>query len=299
MGLATGSSRSTATAGCGRRRGRELELGWPRPSGVPDHGYVVRRRDLDRDGRRERRRRGGHPPGGPRGPPADGRSWFRAGTAVSTKGGNGASARRCRAEFTIVADGANSRFGRALGTCRASEWPYGTTIRTYWESPATTIPGSSRRSTSRTATVSRCPGTGIFPVGDGTVNIGVGLLSTFRDFKSVNTTHLLDAYAAPDRRAVADRSRLGLSADRPAGASPWADGRAQGRDPRTSWSATRRRRQPVQRRGHRLRLRDGRMAADMIHEALVGGDPPRSRATPRRSTPSTASTSRSPGSSPG
>ena len=40
------------------------------------------------------------------------------------------------------------------------------------------------------------PGYGwIFPVGDGTVNIGVGLLSTFRDFKSVNTTHLLDAYA--------------------------------------------------------------------------------------------------------
>src|SRR5204862_4037692 len=39
------------------------------------------------------------------------------------------------------------------------------------------------------------PGYGwIFPVGDGTVNIGVGLLSTFRDFKSVNTTHLLEEY---------------------------------------------------------------------------------------------------------
>ena len=35
----------------------------------------------------------------------------------------------------------------------------------------------------------------IFPVGDGTVNVGVGLLSTYRDFASVNTTHLLDAFA--------------------------------------------------------------------------------------------------------
>ena len=40
-----------------------------------------------------------------------------------------------RAEFTIVADGANSRFGRALGTFRTREWPYGTAIRTYWQSP--------------------------------------------------------------------------------------------------------------------------------------------------------------------
>ena len=41
------------------------------------------------------------------------------------------------------------------------------------------------------------PGYGwIFPVGDGTVNVGVGLLSTFRDYRSVNTTHLLNEYVA-------------------------------------------------------------------------------------------------------
>ena len=41
------------------------------------------------------------------------------------------------------------------------------------------------------------PGYGwIFPVGDGTINVGVGLLSTFRDWKSVNTTHLLNEFAA-------------------------------------------------------------------------------------------------------
>ena len=41
------------------------------------------------------------------------------------------------------------------------------------------------------------PGYGwIFPVGDGTINVGIGLLSTFRDWKSVNTSHLMDEFAA-------------------------------------------------------------------------------------------------------
>jgi flavin-dependent dehydrogenase len=56
------------------------------------------------------------------------------------------------------------------------------------------------------------PGYGwIFPVGDGTVNIGVGLLSTFRDFKSVNTTHLLNEYA----HLIADRWEI--NPDQPTG----------------------------------------------------------------------------------
>src|SRR5207249_4232363 len=36
----------------------------------------------------------------------------------------------------------------------------------------------------------------VFPVGDGRVNVGVGLLSTFNHWKSVNTSHLMDAFAA-------------------------------------------------------------------------------------------------------
>src|SRR5207248_3127365 len=39
------------------------------------------------------------------------------------------------------------------------------------------------------------PGYGwIFPVGDGRINVGVGLLSTFNQWKSVNTTHLMEAF---------------------------------------------------------------------------------------------------------
>ena len=83
------------------------------------------------------------------------------------------------------------------------------------------------------------PGYGwIFPVGDGTVNIGVGLLSTFRDFKSVNTTHLLDAYA----HQIADRWEIDAAhPDGAAGERTDPDGRvgrSEGRARRTSSSAT-------------------------------------------------------------
>ena len=44
-------------------------------------------------------------------------------------------AERIDARFVVVADGANSSFGRALGTTRHRNWPYGIATRTYFESP--------------------------------------------------------------------------------------------------------------------------------------------------------------------
>ena len=44
------------------------------------------------------------------------------------------------------------------------------------------------------------PGYGwVFPLGDGTVNVGVGLLSTFKRWKQVNTTHMMNDYVATAR----------------------------------------------------------------------------------------------------
>ena len=65
------------------------------------------------------------------------------------------------------------------------------------------------------------PGYGwIFPVGDGTVNIGVGLLSTFRDFKSVNTTHLLQEYVATAPALLGARRRRRAAASPTSGRLP-------------------------------------------------------------------------------
>ena len=100
------------------------------------------------------------------------------------------------AKYVILADGANSQFGRALGTSRAKDWPYATAIRSYWATPRHAEPWIETHFDIQDRKDQTIPGYGwIFPVGDGTANIGVGLLSTFRDFKNVNTSHLLAAFA--------------------------------------------------------------------------------------------------------
>jgi geranylgeranyl reductase family protein len=182
--------------------GRELELEWPSHPIYPNYGYVVRRRELDAMVAYNAVKSGatlleGHEAVAPlmdRG--------FVRGATVQPKGGEAVD---IEAKYVVVADGANSRFGRALGTSRQKEWPYGTAIRTYWESPKHADPWIESALDVKDRNGNTMPGYGwIFPVGDGTVNIGVGLLSTFKEFKNVNTTHLLDAYA----HQIADRWQI-------------------------------------------------------------------------------------------
>jgi flavin-dependent dehydrogenase len=117
------------------------------------------------------------------------------------------------------------------------------------------------------------PGYGwIFPVGDGTINVGVGLLSTFRDFKSVNTTHLLDAYARqiadrweidPDRpecRPTSGRIPMGGSVGPKAGPTYLVVGDAAGSV------------NPFNGEGIDYAYETARMAADVVHAALTEGD---------------------------
>ena len=99
-------------------------------------------------------------------------------------------------------------------------WRFAATSR----ARTTTSRGSRAISTSRDRDGNHLPGYGwIFPVGDGTVNVGVGLLSTFSGWKNVNTI-------APDGGVLRDRAgALGhLARDRvrrrrPAGGSRPAD----------------------------------------------------------------------------
>jgi menaquinone-9 beta-reductase len=250
--------------------GRALELEWPSHPVYPNYGYVVRRRDLDAMVAANAVAAGaklleGHEAVHPivdRG--------FVRGATVNRKDG---SVVDIRAEFTIVADGANSRFGRALGTSRTRDWPYGTAIRTYWESPKHADPWIESALDVKDRNGTSMPGYGwIFPVGDGTVNIGVGLLSTFRDFKSVNTTHLLDSYARqiadrweidPDRpecRATSGRIPMGGSVGPKAGPTYLVVGDAAGSV------------NPFNGEGIDYAYETARMAAEVIHEALTEGD---------------------------
>jgi geranylgeranyl reductase family protein len=127
------------------------------------------------------------------------------GAAVAVDGG---APEPVRARYVIVADGANSRFGRALGTSRDRSFPLGMAIRGYFTSPYHDEPWIESHLDLRDRDGNHLPGYGwVFPVGDGTVNVGVGLLSTFAGWKHVNTTHLMEAFCetAP--------ARWGLSAE--------------------------------------------------------------------------------------
>ena len=89
-----------------------------------------------------------------------------------------------RARYVVVADGANSRFGRALGTARDRTYPLGMAVRGYFTSPFHDEPWIESHLDLRDRDGNHLPGYGwIFPVGDGTVNVGVGLLSTFSGWK--------------------------------------------------------------------------------------------------------------------
>lgn len=173
--------------------GREQQLSWPEHALYPREGRVARRSVLDAAVIRNAVSAGatlleGHEALRPlveRG--------FVCGAVVQNASGHQFSV---SAKYVILADGANSQFGRALGTSRAKDWPYATAIRSYWATPRHAEPWIESHFDIQDRKDQTLPGYGwIFPVGDGTANIGVGLLSTFRDFKNVNTSHLLAAFA--------------------------------------------------------------------------------------------------------
>jgi geranylgeranyl reductase family protein len=186
-----------------------LELRWPDHPRFPSHGYVVRRRDLDQMVIDQAAKAG-----------ADVWMASEAVGPVSDDGvvrgalvrRDGTTTERVEARYLVVADGANSRFGRALGTARRRSYPLGMAIRGYFTSPYHDEPWIESHLDLRDREGNHLPGYGwVFPVGDGTVNVGVGLLSTFQGWKSVNTSHLMDAFVAtaPERWDIRPETSCG------------------------------------------------------------------------------------------
>jgi flavin-dependent dehydrogenase len=94
----------------------------------------------------------------------------------------------------IVADGSLSRFGRALGASRDKTLPYGLAARAYFDSPFSGDPFLESQLALQDEAGATIPGYGwVFPLGDGKVNVGVGVLSTFHRWKSLNTNTLMEA----------------------------------------------------------------------------------------------------------
>lgn len=178
-----------------------------------------------------------------------------------------------RSRFLVVADGASSRFGRGLGTTRDRNWPYAVSASSHFESAADggawadVVIGVPDRNGN--------PVTGhgwVTPLGDGTVNVGVTMLSTYRDVLGVNTVKLFESFThdvarrwrfdpeAPLDDVVRRRTPLGGSIRPVMGPTFLVAGDAAGMaNPFTS-------------HGVGEALLTGRLAAEVLDEALTVGN---------------------------
>jgi geranylgeranyl reductase family protein len=194
--------------------GRELLLRWPKHPDFGDFGYVVTRAELDALVARRAEKAGalvleGCEALAPLGTGAG--SGGPAGGALVAEHATGATF-EITAGVVIVADGANSRFGRALGAARDRGVPQGLAIRGYFSSPRHDEAWIESHLDLRDETGAVIPGYGwVFPLGDGRVNVGIGVLSTFERWKETNTTHLLAAFVAgaPASWCLGPHSALG------------------------------------------------------------------------------------------
>jgi geranylgeranyl reductase family protein len=101
------------------------------------------------------------------------------------------------APLTILAAGAQGAAAKMLGAERDPNEPFGLAIRAYAPTPRHAERHLEACLSLRDEHGTPVPGYGwMFPAGDGTVNIGVGALSTMKGFKKLNLNTLLDQYAA-------------------------------------------------------------------------------------------------------
>jgi geranylgeranyl reductase family protein len=120
----------------------------------------------------------------------------------------------------IVADGARSTLGRALGRTWHQETVYGVAIRGYVASPRSNEPWITSHLELRSPDGAVLPGYGwIFPLGNGEVNIGVGALATVKRPADAALRPLMSYYAGLRREewGLRDAPRAGLSALLPMG----------------------------------------------------------------------------------
>ena len=120
----------------------------------------------------------------------------------------------------IVADGARSTLGRALGRTWHQETVYGVAIRGYVASPRSNEPWITSHLELRSPAGKVLPGYGwIFPLGNGEVNIGVGALATAARPADASLRPLMSYYAALRREewGLCEPPRAGRSALLPMG----------------------------------------------------------------------------------
>ncbi len=162
--------------------GKRMELPWPELASYPGYGLVRTRHDLDETLARRAQKAGARllEEVTVLGPVRHERTGRIIG--VTAKGDDGASPREYRARVVVAADGNSSRLSVAMGLAKRDDRPLGVAVRTYYKSPR--HDDDYLESWLDLWDGDRLlPGYGwIFGMGDGTSNVGLGLLNTSAAF---------------------------------------------------------------------------------------------------------------------
>jgi menaquinone-9 beta-reductase len=170
-----------------------IEIPWPQLDSFPDFGLVMTRMSMDELLARRAQAAGArlHERTEAVRPRTDN---DRVVGAVVRSVEDGAET-QVHAKMVIACDGAASRFGQHVGVRRDDTRPMGIAARRYFRIERHPGPWLESWLDLWEGDV-LLPGYGwLFPVPDGTVNLGAGLLNTFKDFRSVSAQRLFDAFA--------------------------------------------------------------------------------------------------------
>ena len=175
--------------------GKRLELPWPELTSYPGYGLVRTRHDLDESLARRAQQAGAKLEEGVTvtGPVIDDRTGRITGVIAKAEGEQGqqSSPRVYTSRVVVAADGNSSRLSVAMGLRKRDDRPLGVAVRTYYRTPR--HDDDYLESWLDLWDGDRLlPGYGwIFGMGDGTSNVGLGLLNTSAAFGNTDYHALL------------------------------------------------------------------------------------------------------------
>ena len=191
--------------------GGRIELPWPEMSSYPGFGLVRNRLDFDEILARHAQKAGARLLEGINvsGPILDDRTGAMVGVTARAAASEGPAQRRFRARLVVAADGNSSRLSVSMGLRKRDDRPLGVAVRTYYTSPRHDDDYLEARLDLWDGS-SLLPGYGwIFGMGDGTSNVGLGLLNTSSAFGNIDYKDLLKRWlgAMPPEWGFAEENR--------------------------------------------------------------------------------------------
>ena len=176
--------------------GMRLELPWPELATYPDYGLVRPRLDFDDLLVTTAQKAGARlqTSATVTGPVLDASGRV---TGVVAKVGADKTEQTYRAPLVIAADGVSARLALALGIAKRDDRPMGVAVRRYYTSPRTHDDMLESWLELRAPNGDLLPGYGwVFGVGDGTSNVGLGLLNTTRAWQDTDYRKLLKSWVS-------------------------------------------------------------------------------------------------------